>query len=513
MSAIFEPASTGAKVDGDGRREPSPELGLDPERIKTIMSSCALVDSIRRRVLDDIQDKDQLQLSNATYERVVDKLHQHGEVRALVAEQFSGRVKSAATVATIVVAVVGFMGFKSIGWMMEAVAQKRAEEAVSSKLTAFETRTRELESSVDKALQGGLDRQDKHTANILDEIRQTERSLDGKLQSASQLLDERRREFQASLDRAAKRFDEQVREAESAMGVKLDKRGQAATDTAKQAIDLAKWEAMKEIRDALSKGLREQSVSTGSGGGDAHDDDAQLKATIRAVELIERREVDGLVAEAAKMARVGAFAPAGAVLDAITNHPSRFPRPQFMDAAKIVTDTKVDALERYQLATELAISAVRAGDEDVYKLAMKSLEENALSRANPSKLPELAKRVHDGAPPERIREAIDDIDLTDLTARGIANVLALAKIGKMPDERVKDLESRLILKLEDKGASEYFNAVFLVEVLTKAPVHDRERVADALQKISDAVLAGDQKADPWKLAGMIQSATADLKKP
>ncbi|MDX2170036.1 MAG: hypothetical protein SF182_23400 [Deltaproteobacteria bacterium] len=463
-----------------------------------IAESLQVVEQIRTAVVKDIEDRDRLKLTDSIYLQVLSRLKDSGEVAALINDQVNNRIRSILAIGGLLLGGLSLVGVTSISIYSERTARATAENVVSSMLD-------QRLASIRKDIESVRDEADKFQAKVaalgMQQLNEFNNALNDHLRTVDRQLEEQTKTIEARIEEKGLRV--QTESAEHSRRI-----SERAAQVLKDISD-ARTSALQAVADrGREKSRVVEDIPVDREHADANDS-LSPETQLNVLRVMKRREYTAAVGLAREILQSSSPESCRIVLDPLLTASGQFAEKERLEAAKILVDPRLDALTQLENAREVLISAARTGDQQMFEVASRSLDENFLTEAQDEDdgLTGFARAVQGKQEKDKIDELSTALmDGDTLTPRGYANLLALSKRAGLAPAKLQMIESKVIELITEPKSNvidrdtDYPVAYLFAETLTREPVQDREGVQRVLDRIEEFVLKGKLKdRDPFGL--------------
>lgn len=479
--------------------------------------------TLRERERDDLKRDLRAELCDShcdqVYLQVKDRLRESGEIASAAQQELVSRMRLLIPVAAVVVAVLGFFGYKSI----EQMAQFHVMQELDDRFEEREESIRKAEDILDEKLLNTrsdldtkvLEAKDRIRFLVAEEMKEAEKSITDKLKANNEDLARR-------IDGAIQMVTMQINENLKIANDKLDA---AVSDTNRELTERIRVEEERFVRAIRDQRL-EETKSYQSAISQTRPDLPLLRATASGEDneqemMVQRfailgkqhrREFGTILEDARSYVNKGYDSLARAAIDPLLAVPGMFSDFEHEEAVKIAFGDGTDELEIWSRAAEFLYAGIRADSDFMVKSGEHRIRRSPLFEPEIDGFEMFGLAIAEREPVLKLMEIFKKVDFTHLTARGLANLLAAMKKGALPEDLCGDVESRLIELILTTEAidrpSDYPIALMFAQALVSEPIAEGNQVARALNHIEEFVLS-DDLPDPWGLETVLKSVEVE----
>ena len=449
--------------------------------VRATFDSLKLVETLRDSVVRELVDRDAARLTDAVGGRLGPQVRE--QAKAVVAAEFADRVRLLGSIGSVVSLVLGFVGYKTLSASATSAAEAEAKRVAAA---AVADQVKEMSDRV-KSERERLESNVRAAQDSIVSLRV------GMSEAAAKTLVEFREDVGKQLDQlsddARKAANEQVDIA-------------ARTITNQQASFTSE---IARLRAEIRRELKPPQDSTSSRAVRGSEDGLE-----RVLELdTERRfEIDQILEVAKEFDSKDDAEAQRSVFDPVYNYPAGFSDDARERACDVLLSQDVPALLRRSTAIELMIAALRVRDEALFARAETDYDNNLYTRSqNTDPFVELIKLAWFKPNSHEARQAFPRVQHGSLTLRGKLNLVLLGKMAGVTadvESLTGEVLDQLFISRDGSVAyidryTDYSSAAHVLDVLLRAPVVEKERVTEAVQRIKGLIFKSDNDPDPFEL--------------
>ncbi len=524
------------------------------DRLRRTPEALGIVDSIRERVIQDIEQNDCFRLTAKLAETTYARMAAEKRIELMVKNEFEtslGKIRNTIALVGLLITVVGV---GSIWTVMNAQASTAAEKAVTNqrkqmnddasslmtKITdaadrakssvadarvSIEGTTAKAKADIDAAVEAAKLKvhsvADEATAKIgLESTQATLKIQSGSVSRVEEFENTLLRKQSEMTEKIAKESGERLAETTKSIAALVDDT-RKITEAAKTDVQRIADEAVKHVKKDMGKPLppivQESSAGKQNEGNppDAESPELeqgtpQFELMIRYVKVRKARDFGALLEiindpNAPKASEIADLAARQILTGA----------PKFKPADVAIAIDSIgrnrDAKAKFSGLTEAVFGSLRSGDKDTFAKAKKAFLDDPMYEITENAFEDFAIAVGDQKPPEVLQAALAKVKLTRLTTRGLANLLAVCKRAPASirgSKGVTEVERLLLRSLRTDPPitepSDYTLAFLVTEAVSQEPVDDVPAVRAVLRSMSKAIFVDEVSAvDPWGIRDLI----------
>lgn len=515
---------------------------------KELTSSDEFMSYVRHKIAQDLRAKEDDEFEDRLYRKILRNLEEGEDVSAVISGKLRSSITFLASVATVLVIILGLVGFQSIEHIVKSSVEIEVERIAKKEIDDEKKAINELLARTSREANESLREITKTSAKALGQLelasassqaekqRVAERTAEAtaNMSHESMLALERVNEsVQKSRDELKgliKELKEQLKVALSDQRKELERKAAFEREQSKTFIEeqqrLASQRIAKLVEESLpaieSRLLDKLSTisekkstigdSQASQSTKTENPIEGLEAPLILLKTLAGRELGEVVSLGKRLKGRGDVEEARMVIDPVFIAPNKYSEDEVGSAIEIVLGDDVGVIERLESSTELLLAGVRSNHSRIFDAGKSELDANPLSALTDESFPNFAILVKQGAPAEEQKEAYDKIDADNLTLRGYANLLGVVKRSKISGVVAPSLEKTLIKKINEEDVFEsgtsYTFAYLVVSIFAMPPVTPNDIAVPVYQMILNSVV-GEKQKDPWGLKQMAESASGE----
>ncbi len=487
-----------------------------------------IIDRVQSRTLQEIQERGCLKLVDAVHEKFHERMQQDKTVKNLVEAEISERLKVAKAesaerqkfnlaVGSAILTLIGLIGYGSIRLSMESYAASAAAKAVEKHGSEMLARTEQAKGAIDESrrrVEQSARDADKSASDAAIEINITKLNstheistvaakaiadVNAAVQSAKNQVKAQSDETVAVITKSANDAGTKASDVAStkiaAFFTELDATVTTATKAIDRKVTAAKIELDDMVKDATSRakpGLSSSMIPNPANLSQSTGDEKSANMMVYAelMRIFKQREFDklpGFIQENNKPVNVDEVSIA---LRTMLDNIQKYTTDQRLAAFNTSMECMGQTVEQYQVLVEALYAALRVQDAVFTRRVSDVLQGHPLYGAVDSKFTDFGLKVAAkkslGANPDDLDALFAKVDQSNLTSRGLSNLLYAVKIAGIDHSKAAEVEQKLIAKLIAQspvsGYADYSDSVQFAVALTAAPIDNQ----------SDVLVAGPQ---------------------
>jgi hypothetical protein len=528
---------------------------MNPSKHEDALEVLEFIDRVQSRAIQEIQDRGCLRLVDAVYEKFYTRMEQDKTVQNLVNAEIEGRLRSAKaesaerqkfnlTLITTILAIVGLIGYGSIRLSLESYAGSAAMKAVEKHAAEMQTRVDQARTAIEEsrsrveqsardAAKSASDASAVITTTKLTstyELQATAKEVIAVLNAAAEAAknDVKGRslttiaEIAESANAAGKKASDVASTKIAAFTTEMDATVTSAAKAIDRKVNAAKVEIDDIVKDAAKQANRGLSASTSNNlplisDVKKGDETANMMVYAALMNVFRQRNFESLPEFIAKNNAKANVDEINMAVRTMFDHIESYSPEQRLDSLNASIQTLGETVDQYQVLVEGLFAAVRVQDASFTRRVTEALTKHPLYGAVDSKFADFGIKVAAkkslGENPEDLHALFSKVDQSNLTSRGLSNLLYVAKVAGIEPIKIAEVERKLVAKLIAKspvsGYMDYSDALSIAVGLTTPPIASVSDVADRLKDMEGKVLSDEYAdRDPWDLKMLI----SDLEK-
>jgi hypothetical protein len=459
---------------------------INPGKHKDALEVLEFIDRVQSRTLQEIQERGCLRLVDAVYEKFHARMEQDKTVQNLVNAEIAERLKIAKaesaerqkfnlTLVSTILAIVGLIGYGSIRLSLESYAGSAATKAVEKHAAEMQTRVdqakaameqtaREATRSASDAVKEITTTTVTSTLGIQFAAKEAIGSLNASAAAAKKEVEKQSADtvtkMTESANEAATKASELTSTRIGAILADADNNVKSAAKSIDRRVDSAKLEIDDVVKDAAKRANRGLASSTSDGlplmsAGKKGDDDSNMMVYAALMRIIKQRDFQKLPDFIAQNNAKGNVDEINAAVRTMFDHLETYSPEQRLNSLNTSIETIGETVDQYQVLVEALYAAPHVQDASFTRRASEALTKHPLYGALDSRFTEFGIKVAAkkslGESPVDLGSLFSKVDQSDLTSRGLSNLLYAAKVAGIEPAKIAEVESKLIAKLIAKA--------------------------------------------------------------